>query len=112
MKVDSKDINDLAVRIQEVIDTREGILKTIGEAIRLDKSFVYTLSFNFNTDREVKHKKVDNMDIYLNIYNKKNVREPLQLINTDRGIETLGVYIALDGNIEDKKEKLKKKVRI
>ena len=55
---------------------------------------------------------MEQIDISLDIRNEFNIREPLQLVDTYRSMEILGVCLALDRNMEDKKQKLKKKVRI
>ena len=38
-------IDEVASNIQDAINTWKGLLKTTGRAIRLDKSFIYSISF-------------------------------------------------------------------
>ena len=50
------------------------------------------------------------MEVKLSVLDKFNERKQLQLVEAHVGKETLGVMIALDGNIEDYKIVLQKKV--
>ena len=64
---------------------------------------MYALNFVFTAKEEVKYEKIKQIDISLDVRNEFNIRESLQLVDAHRGIETLGVYMALDGNMEDEK---------
>jgi len=106
LKVDTNTIDDIAISMQQAIDTWDDTLKTTGGVSGLAKSLVYTLSFAFKPNREVQYERIETLDIQLSVKDENNMRQPLTIVNADRGIETLGVCMAPDGNMADEKEKL------
>ena len=55
-------------------------MKTIGGVIYPDKSFAYPLYFKFKADKEAVYKKVEDLDIQLDVRNENNSRESLSLL--------------------------------
>ena len=85
-------------------------MKTIGGAIRIDKPFVYPISFVFRATSNYKFEKLANIIEFLSVWNEFNKRETLKLIDTCERKETLGIALAPDSNTKDKYELLFKKV--
>ena len=85
-------------------------MKTIKGVIRPDKSFIYPIRIVFRDNGSCKFKKVADIIEFLLVWNEFNKREILKLIDACRGKETLGVALALDGNMKDEYELLFKKV--
>ena len=85
--------------MQASIDTWEGCLKTTSGVIRLDKLFVYPISFKFDRSGAYRFERVEELDIKLTVKNENEVREELTLIKTDYGKDTLGVLLVPDGSM-------------
>ena len=104
------DISDVFIEAQRTIDSWEGGLKTTGGAIRPDKSFVYPISFAFKPSGEYYFEKVADMDKSLTVRDHEDIRMELELVDANVGKETLGMFIAPDGSMDDQMKALKKKV--
>ena len=104
------DINDIFDDAQKAIDSWEGGLKATGGAIRPDKSFVYPISFAFKPSGEYYFEKVEDMEHTLTVRNHEDTREELELVDAHVGKETLGMFLAPDGNMDSQFKALKKKV--
>ena len=103
------DIEDVFVEMQEMIDCWEGCLKATGGAIRPDKSFAYPISFAFKPSGEYYFEKVEDIEGRLSVKNYDNVREDLELVDAHVGKETLGMFLAPDGNMDDQIKEFKDK---
>ena len=77
-------------------------MKKTGGAIRLDKSFAYALFFKFNTKEEYRFESVQELYWELLVKNEFNKWERLRLIEPYKGIDILGMLLALDGSMSDK----------
>jgi hypothetical protein len=84
--------------MQDSITRWEGGLKATGGAIVPTKSWVYPISFNFNTDGKWKYETVSEIDANFSVRDHNNVRLSLKQYNPHVGQETLGVILAPDGN--------------
>ena len=76
-------------------------MKTTGEAIHLDKSFAYAISFRFNNKGEYRFESVEEVEAQLSVKNKYGIRENLYMIKLDKGIDTLGILLAPNGSMKD-----------
>ena len=104
------DLAQLFEEAQENINCWEGGMKATGGAIRPDKSFAYPISFVFKPSGEYYFEKVDDMEHTLSVKDHEDVRKDLKLIDAHVGMETLGMFLAPDGNMKDEIKALKKKV--
>ena len=77
LKIANLDIADLFHDMQETIDCWEGGVKTTDGAIRSDKSFAYSISFDFKPSGEYFFEKVDDLGFSLSIKNHEDIREDL-----------------------------------
>ena len=110
LKLAHLDIEDVFRNMQSAIDSWEGGLKTTGGAIRPDKSFAYPISFSFKPSGEYYYDKVEDMHQTLTVKNHEDIREELELVDAHIGKETLGIFLAPDGNMQDQLKALKTKV--
>ena len=110
LKSSSDTFNKVVERMQVLIDKWEESLKVTGGVIRLDKFFAYPINFVFKQSGEYKYEAIESMDTNLLIKNEYGIREELSLIEVDRGMETLGVYMVPSEDIEDQRRALDKKI--
>ena len=101
--------SDIHKKMQEGINRWEGGLKTTGGAIRPDKSFVYPIDFTWDERRDYTYCHPDNINLPLTVCDENNIRHTLQQIPPNKGLETLGVFIAPDGSQNDQIQEMKRK---
>ena len=97
----TEDIEDTARRIQKAIYTWEWLLKTTSGAIRLDKSFIYQITFKFDSKGRYSFKTKLDSDLSFIVKDEYNKLQPLAIIEPSKGKETLGVILVPDGLIID-----------
>jgi len=98
---------------QTALDTWEGILRATGGAIGVedgDKAFWYFLDFKF-TANEWKYKNSQDLPGELVARNFDDTICPLARLNPSIARETLGIFLAMDGNQRAQIEYLKSKAR-
>ena len=110
LKIADMDISQVFEDMQQAIDCWEGGLKTTGGAIRPDKSFAYPISFEFKPSGEYYYEKVEDMEHSLTVKDHENIRTELELVDATVGKETLGMFLAPDGNMQDQFKALQRKV--
>ena len=106
-----KDItfDEIADNMQDAIDCWEGGLKTTGGAIVPGKSWVYAMDFEFDDKGLPEMKSINEIDQEFSVLDHNNVRQPLSLIATNVGKETLGVYLDLEGTHSEAVKQMRKK---
>ena len=87
-------LEDIADRIQQSINQWEGSIKTLGRAVRPDKSFTYPINFILKALDEPVYKRLESMDIELSVKDEFEIRENLELVEAHENRETLGVAMA------------------
>lgn len=102
-------IEDIMTRMQEAVNRWEGGLKATGGAIRPDKSFIYPIDFKFNTSGKCEFKTLDEIPYEISVKDEYEQRHILDNIPSTVGKETLGVYLAPNGNCKDAIKKLRDK---
>jgi hypothetical protein len=106
---------EIVPQMQKVLDTWEGLLRATGGALRDDKSYWYLLDYNFRGG-VWKYRSIEEMpgDIEVNVVNCQGAplpdREVLDRLEPSEARETLGVYIAMNGNWVQQIEILMEKV--
>ena len=85
-------------KMQAAIDRWEGGLKTTGGTIVNSKSWVYPIAFEFDPHGKWKYKKAEDIQHDFTVKDDEETQQPLTSLNYDEGKETLGVYLAPDGN--------------
>lgn len=95
--------------MQESIDRWEAGLKATGGAIVPNKSWVYPITFEFDSEGMWKYTPVDEIDREFSVLDHAGIRQVLQSHGVDIGMETLGVILAPDGNNRDAISHMRKK---
>jgi hypothetical protein len=100
----------LVPQMQRLVDTWEGLLRATGGALRR-KSYWYFLDFKFHQGRwKYKNKQELPGDIDINVVDSRGRprpdRETLTRLEPSEARETLGVYVAMDGNWRQQMEVL------
>jgi hypothetical protein len=94
--------------LQQAVDTWEGGLKVTGGAFGPEKSYWYLVSFKWSGGRWIYAPVEDTPStLYMNDINK--VRKAVRRIDTHQAEETLGVWIAPNGNTTVQCNKMKEK---
>jgi hypothetical protein len=94
--------------LQQAVDTWEGGLKVTGGAFGPEKSYWYLVSFKWSGGRWIYAPFEDTPStLYMNDINK--VRKAVRRIDTHQAEETLGVWIAPNGNTTVQCNKMKEK---
>jgi hypothetical protein len=94
---------DLIPQMKKVMDTCEGLLHATGGALRDDKSYWYFLDYKFQQGCwKYKTKQDIPVDIDIKVVDARGntlpTREILTRLEPSEACETLGVYVAMDGN--------------
>ena len=84
--------------MQLAISRWEGGLKATGGAIVPEKSFVYSIDFKFNRARKVSYKLVEEINATYEVPNAEGELVELRQFEASQASETLGVFLAPDGN--------------
>ena len=105
------DWNTVGQSMQEAIDWWEGGLKSTGGAIVPEKSWVYSIDFNFDNHGNAEYKHPEDIQSRFTVLDKDGARVDLNSVPCSQGKETLGVVLAPDGNSEDGYKMLMKKAK-
>ena len=101
-------------KAQEAMNTWEGILRATGGAIGVNddtKAFWYFLDFKFIKGKW-KYKNKEELPGKLQVRNQKDITTNLARLEPSMARETLGVFMAMDGNQREQKNQLMKKARL
>ena len=90
--------NEAMSNMQSAINRWEGGLKATGGTIVNSKSWVYPIAFDFDTRGQWQYKRAEDIEHEFTVKDDRETRQPLSSLNPDVGKETLGVYLAPDGN--------------
>jgi hypothetical protein len=97
--------------LQQAVDTWEGGLKVTGGALGPEKSYWYLVSFKWYGGRWIYAPAADTPSIlYMNDINE--VRKAVRRIDTHQAEETLGMWIAPNGNTNVQCNKMKEKAQL
>lgn len=95
--------------MQRAINRWEGGLKATGGAIRPDKSWVYPITFHFDDSGQWHYSNKDDIDFEFTVRDCDNARHILPQYSPHEAQETLGVYLAPDGNNNKQRQILRLK---
>ena len=101
--------DEAETQMQEMIDTWEGGLKASGGALVPSKCWVYPIDYRFDDKGEPSYKRREEFTHNFSVLDHNEVRQPMQTENFDTGKETLGVFLAPDGNTTTAVKELVKK---
>jgi hypothetical protein len=102
-------VQALVQEMQEVVDTWEGGLRASGGALVPSKSYWYLIHFQFTNNRW-KYASIEDTPGNLTIRDVSgSLRVPLERLEVSEARETLGVFIAMDGNQEQQTAELRLK---
>ena len=109
MRDDKRHLDDAAASMQEAIHRWEGGLKATGGAIRPDKSWVYAIGFDFDAQGKWHYKPNVAEEYKFKVRDHKNNLKQMDTMEVHEGKETLGVFLAPDGNNDAMIDYLKSK---
>ena len=98
--------------MQQALSRWEGGLKATGGALVPEKSFVYPIDFKFDNLGKAHYKSVEEINAYFAVPDKDDQIITLRQLEPSTASETLGVYLAPDGNNNAAKEALLEKGRL
>ena len=101
---------DLVPQAQEALDCWIGSLACTGGAINIDKSYWYLLDFKWCTDHW-EYRSREDMPGILTAQDLTGKTIPLDRLEANEGEETLGIYLAPDGNMAQQITKLEGKAQ-
>ena len=101
--------NQVMTEMQQAILRWEGGLKATGGALVPEKSFVYPIDFKFDNAGKALYKSVEEINAHFEVPDKDDEIIPLQQLEPSCASETLGVFLAPDGNNNAAKAALLKK---
>jgi hypothetical protein len=104
--------DEVMIEMQQAIARWEGGLKTTGGALVPEKSFVYPIDFKFNPAGIVSYKTVREIDAHFEAPNAEGQMNVLRQLEPAEATETLGVFLAPDGNNAAAKEALYQKAKV
>ena len=96
-------------KMQDTINRWEGGLKATGGAIQPQKSWVYPISFKFDNNGLWEYKSSKEINFHFNVKDHMDIITPLEKLNPTIGKETLGVFLAPDGNNNEMLQQLRNK---
>ena len=109
MRDDNNSLEEAVERMQEAIHRWEGGLKATGGAIQPDKSWVYPIGFKFDASGKWEYDNEVNEKFQFQVKDHNNIMKQMPTLNPSEGKETLGVFLAPDGNNKKMIEYLKEK---
>ena len=108
---EEKSWDELQDCMQEAINRWEGGLKTTGGALVPSKSWIYPISFKFDSKGEATYKNLEEMDTNFTVLNKDGNIESLTCVESHKGRETLGVFLCPDDNNKEAVHALAEKAK-
>ena len=109
LREEYRTLEEAAEAMQEAIHRWEGGLKATGGAIRPDKSWVYPIGFKFDAGGKWSYDTTVKEHYNFQVKDHNEVMRTMPTFNPSEGKETLGVYLAPDGNNKEMIEYLKGK---
>lgn len=100
-------IQVIAIDAQNTLHRWEGGLKATGGALRPDKCCVFPISFTFNEKGEWRYETLEEMGVQFEVKDHRYILSPLPQKEAHECFETLGTWLAPDGNNIVQVEKLK-----
>ncbi len=100
------DTESLIQAMQKVVDTWEGGIRASGGALVPSKSYWFLIHFIFENNKW-RYANIDETPGNITIRDTSGIeRVPLERLEVDEARETLGVFIAMDGNQQDQTQAL------
>ena len=96
---------------QQALDRWAGALGVTGGGLYPSKSWCYIIDFVWKNNKFVYRTK-DNMPGEFTLNDKYGTPYPLNCLNLNEGLETLGVFITMDGNQTDQLKNLREKSEV
>ena len=89
---------ELQTTMQEAIDAWSTGLRATGGSLVPSKSWIYPISFQFNKKGHFQYTPIDLLDLQFTVHDYNQNRQNLSQIGASIARETLGVFLAPDGN--------------
>jgi hypothetical protein len=105
-------VEEVMSDMQQAITRWEGGLKTTGGALVPEKSYVYPIDFKFDSAGKAHYKTIQEINAHFEVPNAEGDILELRQLEADEASETLGVYLAPDGNNLAAKEALLQKSKL
>ena len=84
----------------------EGLIQTTGVALAVDKGRWWAIDFHWNNG-EWSYKTIHDINRTLTARDTNHIRQTVKQLETDKAYETLGVFLAPDGNLTEEIKQLK-----
>mmetsp|Transcript_18173 Transcript_18173/g.25670 ORF Transcript_18173/g.25670 Transcript_18173/m.25670 type:complete len:514 (+) Transcript_18173:2303-3844(+) len=107
----SLSIEELSIQMQQAIDEWEFGFRITGGALALSKSWIYPIAFNWSNSGEASYASVEDLNLSFQMKDKTQQVSPLSQCGANEGMETLGVFLAPDGNSLAQVQHMCKKVQ-
>ena len=85
-------------RMQQAINAWSSGLRATGGALVPHKSWIYPIEFSFDAKGDYTYTPINQLDLQFTVPDSQQQRCPLEQINPNEAKETLGVFLAPDGN--------------
>ena len=103
-------LRDFSQEMQNAINAWSSGLRATGGALVPEKSWIYPIEFTFNNKGHPIYKTLDQIQLNFTVNDANLQRCPLELVAATQARETLGVFLAPDGNEQAQINYLKTKV--
>ena len=106
----NKPLHQVRTQMQNAIDAWSSGLRVSGGAIVPSKSWIYPIQFSFDHKGNPTYDEMENLGLNFTVKDANEQRQALSLVPANEARETLGVFLAPDGNESKQIEHLKSKV--
>ena len=102
----NESFHEVHVHMQQALDLWEGLIKSTGGAIAVDKCRWWGVDFHWNQNGDWRYKTTAELNTSLFIKDTHEVRDKVRQLEFNESYETLGVLLAADGNQDDQYKEL------
>ena len=94
----AENIESVIGQMQQALNLWEGLIKATGGALSVEKCCWWSIDFNWQPDGSWKYKKISDTPGMLKVRDGDNVSQNIARLEVSEAFETLGVFLAPDGN--------------
>ena len=101
-----QNIQEVIDQLQDSINMWEGLIQSTGGALAVDKGRWWAIDFHWSNG-EWSYKTIQDINRTLTARDTHHIRQTVKQLETDKAYETLGVFLAPDGNLTEEIKQLK-----